>query len=203
MPQIQRWSSGTLPIPVWLLEEIEHTLNMDAAASRAEVIAAVAANKDTEVHDLLHVDEVDAVQKLRGWHRARRGTIVVDAHDLSRVRNLLDTLTYDTAECEDHLEELQHELEGVPANDRHSAHADDLETLIRFVEPAIKAREACGQCEKCRVLALRDLVDELMDAAGLPGGIYYETYGRNDGGPTAMEFWRTRVSVSLDEMRTA
>lgn len=210
MPPIQRFSSGKLTIPVWVLTEIEHAVNIETAAPRSEVIKAAAIDDPYErdankVHDYLYPREIDSVQRLRGWNRATRGTIVVDARDLSRVRNVLDTLIDDQEECEDHLDELRRELKGARGGTsaNHAAYVDDLTVLTSFAEKALKAGDPCGQCGRCRIATLRDVADQLMDEAGLTGGSYYEAYKDLINDPSAMDFWRTRISMSVADMRAA
>ncbi len=108
-PVLRAWPGGTARIPATLLDDIHWTLDMDTAAPRAEVLARVAATdrrydwSEPYVHDWLDPYEVNAVQRLRGWHRLRHGTLTVSADHLAAVRNVLDQILLATeAECEEY-----------------------------------------------------------------------------------------------------
>lgn len=172
---------GTATIDVSLLEEIEGTLAIDCAAPPdviAPLIARARAHEDARrdpEHDealcadvrkvmdgeWLHVEEIHAIQRLRGWHRARYGRITVDAYWLADVRNVLETLTMALGStCDEEIEELRY-----PGN----------EDILATAEALMEATGYCGECRWCTVLRLRDETDRALDAAGYEGGVYYRT----------------------------
>ena len=183
MPPIPRWSAcGPVTIDARLLAEIEAVLMMDVAEPPG-VVAPRAARRweirqrptvweggrpvaldfgpEPEVHDYLDVDDVHAVQRLRGWHRVRHGRITVSAHWLCETRNVMDGLTLaGMAECSDLLADLER---------------DDADYAAVFAA-VDEDRWNCGLCETCRLLRLRDEADAALDAAGYGGGPYYEAY---------------------------
>lgn len=182
MPQVLRAGDrGPVTIDVRLLEEIEAALTMDTAEPRSKV-APVATKIREEldagrdpgfnadlvaesrgVHDWLGVLEVDAIQRLRGWHRARNGNITVEAEYLADARNILD---YVTLAAEQSCEQMLNQAEFDP-----ELHAQ--------IKALIDAGKPCGECEWCVAIMLRDRIDELMDAAGFYGGSYYHYHGRD------------------------
>lgn len=181
MGQITRHHHGPVKIDMALIREIEWVLDMEPGhrPSRADVVAAreelhrEAAehgywpwtyDSTGIVHDMWEVLEVDAVQRLRGWHRARYGTVTTDAAALSQVRNFLDGLLLSGygQDCEQLLSEIE--------DDECCAEE------AAIVKAAIDGGKDCLRCEDCRILTLRDRCDETLDANGYDGGVYYRSY---------------------------
>jgi hypothetical protein len=187
MSQINRpCVHGPVTIDIGLIEAIEGALIIDEAPG-PDVIAALVARADAEydarrdpaankqlVEDArealdccwLSLDEVHAVQRLRGWHRARYGGVTVDAYWLAAVRNVLDGLTLSLGE------ECEGELRQLDWPGAYEIHAAVIKSMIRTGR--------CSECQWCTVLRLRDEVDAILDAAGYYGGVYYEAYCRAD-----------------------
>lgn len=114
----------------------------------------------------LRLWEAHCVQRLRGWNRARRGGIVVDAYWLAAVANILDSLTLSCeSECEETLAEW----------DR--PRASDFAPWTAMIKSMIRSGE-CGECDWCVSLRLRDEANTILDAAGFYGGSRYEAYGK-------------------------
>jgi len=188
MGQIHRpWPgrNDRLSIDVRLLQDIEEATMIDSEPPPS-VIAPLVARLDAErngfwrrvdmsdelaedIHNaldpygaFLDLEEIHAVQRLRGWNRARYGSITVAARWLTAVRNLLDDLTLSLGDsCEDEFQEISQE------------HEWDL-----YVQVAARlfAGKTCGECNWCTALRLRDECDTALDAAGHEGGIYYRVY---------------------------
>lgn len=190
MSQIHRpWPrrGHSITIDVRLLEEMEELARMEEApppaviaplmrrleATRAPWPAGVPDQTlDSCTYTVLggwmDLEEVYVMQRLRGWNRARRGTIVVEACWLTATRNLMDDFTYTVGErCEDEIEELRNE--GQQAGDLLA------QALTRMAGP-----DTCGECDHCRALDLRDECDRILDAAGFDGGVYYYAYVRGE-----------------------
>lgn len=191
MGQILRHHKGPVSIPVSLLIELEWLLDMDTAAPRSVVMPLADQLRDydrdmvhdddlnhTVVHDYLTVLEVDAMQRLRGWHRLRYGTITADAQWLSVVRNTLDGLLIDGygEDCEEYVSQLDYD----PAE-------------LALVAAAIGRGESCYRCERCQYSVMEDRLDALLDAQGYVGLSYYLAYvaATRDQDPEAT--WRDRV----------
>jgi hypothetical protein len=116
----------------------------------------------------LDLEEAHVLQRLRGWNRARRGAILVDARWLTAARNVMDNLTYSFEDrCEDEIEDLR--AEGEYAGE-----------LLAKAEVRVALHGTCGECDFCRALDLRDECDRLLDAAGFDGGVYYHAYARGE-----------------------
>jgi hypothetical protein len=186
MGQIRRHDEGPVVIDVRLLDDLEWALGVHDAPSRSrvkpladEVRARYAAGEDPhqdgalvsalltvrdEFHVYLELLQLDALQRLRGWHRLRYGTITVEAAYLCEVRNLLDSLTMSIgSSCEDELEALK---------------SEGLDDRAARASGAIAAGRCCDECEWCQFLALRDRCDDALDASGHYGSSYYQAYGR-------------------------
>lgn len=185
MSQVHRpRHSGKVAIDVRLLQEIEGAAMIDCEPPPgviAPLAARFQAERDAyrspyldddltaEVEKALHpygafldLEEIHAVQQLRGWHRARYGRITVDAGHLSAVRNLLDDLTLSLGDsCEDEQRDCDPEWEPEIA-------AQIAESMARTGR--------CGECAWCTALWLRDECDAVLDAAGHEGGVYYRAY---------------------------
>lgn len=170
---------GNVTIPVSLLQHIESAFWVDTAPP-PDVIAAIVARIDAEGARLnpwaspeleeaarkatdcqiLNVDEIHAVQQLRGWHRQRYGNITVDAWWLTAVRNMLDSLTLSLGEeCDEMLREAEYDPE-----------------LHAQIKARMDRDQGCGDCQWCQALDLRDRCDAILDAAGFDGGTYYRAY---------------------------
>jgi hypothetical protein len=200
MPPILRYHEGPVKVDAHLLTELDWLLDMDTAAPR-DVVAPLAAHlrdyhRDTDldyehnhvegVHDYLTVLEVDAMQRLRGWHRLRYGTLTVEARWLAEVRNALDLLVLGGygEECEDYLSQLDYD----PAE-----HA--------IVKAAVDAGERCYRCEHCQYVVMTSRLDVILDAQGFVGSPNYQAYAKpaRDYDPEAI--WRERViadAASID-----
>jgi hypothetical protein len=170
---------GHVTIDVGLIQHIESAFWVDTAPP-PDVIAPIVARIDAESArvnwvspeleeaarkatdgSLLDIDEIHAIQQLRGWHRQRYGNIVVDAYWLAAVRNVLDTLTLALgSECDTELKQ---------------AKADGGDWY-----PEMQARmdreQMCGECQRCQAMDLRDRCDAILDAAGFHGGSRYRAY---------------------------
>lgn len=176
MGQMTRHHYGPARIDIRLIQEIEWATSMDIAAKRDVVVAERERLKAesypypwTEdrggvVHDWWEILEVDAIQRLRGWHRLRYGTAAVRAEHLSAVRNFLDALLIDAygEHCEDLLEEI--------GDDPYCA--DEAASVRAAIEQGV----GCHCCENCRIHDLRDRCDDALDANGYDGGVYYRVY---------------------------
>lgn len=188
MPPVTRHHHGVARIPAQLLDDIDGTLDMDTAAPRSKVKPIADRLRDYDrdldldwdldhtegIHDYLRVREVDAVQRLRGWHRLRYGTVTVDAGALSDVRNVLDGLTLSWTGCEEN-------ADGNPYG------YDDAE--LAYVQAQLKKGEMCYRCIWCQFLILRDRIDWLLDAEGfMDRSPWIEAQQDN---PEVV--WRTRV----------
>jgi hypothetical protein len=182
-------------IDVSLLEAIEELAAIDCAAS-PDVIANLwaradaewDAGRDPERDDKLCADVADAldghwlslwetraIQRLRGWHRARYGLIEVDARWLTAVRNVLDnfTLSFDDR-CEETAEEYGIDrVRPVTGDSPAWPGPADARTEVLAL---MSAYNRCGECDWCRSLTLRTEVDAVLDAAGFDGGVYYRAY---------------------------
>lgn len=196
MPPILRYHEGPVKVDAHLLTELDWLLDMDTAAPR-EVVAPLAAQlrdhkRDTDldyehrtegVHDYLTVLEVDAMQRLRGWHRLRHGTLTVEARWLAEIRNALDLLVLGGygVECEDYLSELDY---------------DPAERAI--VKAAVDADKPCYRCEHCQYCVMTDRLDVLLDAQGFVGSPNYQAYAKpaRDYDPEAL--WRDRVIADAE-----
>jgi hypothetical protein len=183
---------GTAKLSAALLRDIYWVLDMDTAEPRGvvkpmadEIHAEWAAGRDPDrdpelivrlgdvsVHDWLRLMEVDAVQRLRGWHRLRYGTVTVDARDLCEVRNIINALTLSWSTCEAFIDDLD-------GDERESA------------EAALARGECCYRCRWCEFLVLRDRIDVMLDDQGFVGGPYYTP---PDDNPETV--WRERVMAA-------
>ncbi|MCU1696104.1 MAG: hypothetical protein JWR34_2167 [Mycobacterium sp.] len=201
MGQIRRMHYGTAKVPAQLLVAIDGVLDMDAAAPRS-VVKPLADrlrdyNRDLDIdmdiectegiHPYLQVSEVDAVQRLRGWHRLRYGTVTVDAEALSDVRNVLDTLTLSWSSCHEN-------AEGNPYG------YDEIE--LTYVQAQLKKNEICYRCQWCEFLILRERIDWLLDAQGFTDrNRWIETHQKHQEDPEVT--WRTRVTAPTAELVAA
>lgn len=197
MSPVTRYHRGTARIDAHLLTELDWLFDMDQAAPRSTVKAIAdqiterlrqsgavyddvwkmdeAEDEAEGVHAYLTVQEVDAVQRLRGWHRLRHGPIDVDAGALSEVRNLLDRLTQSWAGCEEN-------ADGNPYS------YDDAE--LAFVQAQLRKGEICYRCVWCQFLIMRDRIDYLLDQQGFTDRNAHIEFQKDD--PEVI--WRTRVT---------
>jgi hypothetical protein len=195
MSPVTRHHRGTARIPASLLNDIDGVLDMDEAAPRAVVKPLADRMRDYRrelsldhdiehtdgVHPYLTVSEVDAVQRLRGWHRLRHGTLTVDAGALSDVRNVLDALTLSWTGCEEN-------ADGNPYG------YDDAE--LAYVQAQLKKGEICYRCIWCEFLILRDRIDWLLDDQGFTGRSPY--IERQKENPETV--WRELVHASTGKL---
>jgi hypothetical protein len=195
MGQVTRMHRGPAKISAFMLTELDWLLDMDTAAPRGVVKPLADRLRDyhrdpdldmniqcsEEIHDYLRVLEVDAVQRLRSWHRLRHGTITVEARWLCEVRNLLDSLLYSWGiECEDYATGL-----------------DSAEAAI--VDPAIEQDRRCNRCPWCQFLVMRDRIDVLLDAQGFDDVTPH--YQAPSYDPDA--FWRDYVMADAEQLLAA
>lgn len=197
MPPIHRPEHhGSVRIDVSLLERIEELAEIDCAAppdviaslwARAEAAAAAGRNPEYDLvltaetqealdGHWLSLWETHAIQRLRGWSRARYGLITVDARWLSAVRNVLDdfTLSFGDA-CDETLREYG--IDAVRSDAaRDTSHWPGFADVRAEVLASMAKHRICGECTWCRALLLRDEVDAVLDAAGFDGGVYYRAY---------------------------
>jgi hypothetical protein len=202
MSLIPRYASGQVTVPAALLADIDWVLDMDTAAPRSQVVAFmadVAAVKTTgkdpareqglidraltdPVHDWLNPAETSAVQKLRGWHRAKRGTVVVDAGLLAEVRNIFDGLAVEFDSCESYLDLLEPD-----------------EPIYPVVKAAVDTGTCCYCCSWCKYVVMRDRIDRFLDRAGLYGGSQYESHRPQcDDDPELT--WTETVTAPLEKL---
>jgi hypothetical protein len=194
MSPVTRYHRGTARIDAHMLTELDWLLDMDQAADRAtaEPIAAQIAallrqpgavyadvchlDEAEGIHDYLTVQEVDAVQRLRGDHRAGSGPVDVDAGALSEVRNLLDRLTMSWQGCEENADGNPYDYP--PA-----------ELAYVRAQLAKSPPEICYRCTWCQFLIMRDRIDYLLDQQGFTDRNAYIAVQTED--PEVV--WRERV----------
>ncbi len=180
MSQVNRTCEpGSIDIDVRLLQHVESAFWLDCAPPASKIARLVGIVERVGRHEaerypalvraweaasdcmILTVDEIYAIQRLRGWHRQRYGNIAVDAYWLTKVRNVLDTLALGLgSECDT-------ELENATGEPWH------LEMKSRM-----ERGQGCGDCLWCQALELRDRCDAILDAAGYNGGSRYRAYGK-------------------------
>lgn len=192
MSPVTRHHHGTARVGAGFLDEIDLVLDMDHAANRTAVEALAEQIKETlqrpgavyadvchldeaeGIHDYLTVQEVDAVQRLRGEHRAGSGLVDVDAGALSEVRNLLDRLTMSWQGCEENADGNPYDYP--PAE-------------LAYVQAQLAKGEICYRCTWCRFLIMRDRIDYLLDQQGFTDRNAYIEFQTED--PEVI--WRERV----------
>jgi hypothetical protein len=182
MSQIRRaCGPGSVVIDVGLLQHIESAFWLDCAppaskiARLIEIVERVGRREAERYPALVHaweaasdcmlltVDEIYAIQRLRGWHRQQYGNITVDAYWLAEVRNVLDTLTLALGnECDEELAQ---------------AKQDGAEWYAEM-QARMDRDQGCGDCQWCQALDLRDRCDAILDAAGFHGGSRYRAYSK-------------------------
>lgn len=110
----------------------------------------------------LYLEEIAAIQRLRGWNRAQCGTILVDTGRLLAVSRVLGNLSMSLdSECDDQLRQLDYE--GVEGDVRAAVTAQ------------LAADGTCGECQWCTVRRLWAECDKAIDRTGLERGVYYRT----------------------------
>jgi hypothetical protein len=180
-------------IDVRLIQEIEEALSMDCAPPRS-VIAPLAeraglrlppwhrAPYDPDIEQdilkarqesgtWLELEEIDAVQRLRGWHRARYGNVTVDAKRLDDVRYALGNLSEAlNDECDQTLEEYGLASVGLDSSEE-SARREwrDFRAIRSAVLASMSAGETCGECHWCWIRRLHIEICALVEAATAAG----------------------------------
>ena len=193
MSQIRRARiHGPIAVDVRLIQEIEGAVMLDCEPppsviaplwARAEALewnaptdSACADDVDSALDPwggILTLDEIHAVQRLWGWHRARHGRVTVDAYWLAETRNVLDNLTLSYGEeCDQAIEDFG--LDGVTTGEPAEVDREIRAEVLAY----LREYGTCGECNWCHVLRLRDQCDAILDAAGYYGGSYYDAYCR-------------------------
>lgn len=176
-------------IDVQLIGEIEEALSMDCAPPRS-VIAPLAeraglrlpawrpAPYDPELErdsikarqeygTWLELEEIDAVQRLRGWHRTRYGNVTVDAGRLEDVRWALGNLREAMDdECDQTAKEYgisRVRLES--SEDSARREWRDFHSIRSQVIGSMSADETCGECQWCWIRRLHIECDRLLTNA--------------------------------------
>jgi len=128
MSQIRRECyPGPVVMDVHLIEEIEGAVMLDCEPPPSVIAPLYARHEarlgwnaapdrtlDEDINEaldpwggILALEEIHAVQRLRGWHRARHGSVTVDAYWLAKTRNVLDSLTFSYGEeCDGTIEDF-------------------------------------------------------------------------------------------------
>lgn len=161
----------TVDIDVGFLLNVECTLAVDCAESRDVIVPLIERDRshrsltdaeqralDTEIDratdgSWLTLWELYAIQKLRGWHRVRYGSITVDREALRSVCRVLGDLTCALgSECDETLREIG--VEQVRIEE-----VKDPEWLAPWrgeVLAKMRATGYCGDCLWCQVCHLHD-----------------------------------------------
>jgi len=168
-------------IDVRMLEEIESALAIDIYDRDVVVTLAARVEEHEQAHTdpecdaelqaairaeldggWLHLDEVYAIIRLRGWHRTSAGRITVDAGALFDVRRVLGNLTLSLgSECEETIQELDY-----PGN----------EDLLGAALKSMRDTGYCGECLWCQVSRLYHECGRELYNAGHEMGIEYRMY---------------------------
>lgn len=123
---------------------------------------------------ILYLQEIHAIQQLRGWHRSRYGRVTVDAARLAEVRNVLDGLSLSFGEeCDQTIEDYW--LDRVRSDGKYRTGPDGIEVRAEVLA-YLRKHGSCGECSWCHAVRLRDECDSILDAAGYYGGSRYEAY---------------------------
>lgn len=111
----------------------------------------------------LHLHEIAAFQRLRGWNRTRYGLITVRADHLSQAVFVLGCLLMGafSPECDTTIGELED-----PGN----------EDLLAAAKAQMAKDGTCGECNWCRLRAVEQRCNEALDATGIERGIEYRIY---------------------------
>jgi hypothetical protein len=176
-------------IDIRFIQEIEEALSMDCAPPPS-VIAPLAVraglrlppwrpvpfDEHLEEDSLkarqesgtwLELEEIDAVQRLRGWHRNRYGNVTVDAGRLEDVRYALGGLREAlNDECDQTAEEYGISRVGLESSD-DSARREwrDFRWIRSQVIASMSADETCGECHWCWIRRLHIECCRLLEAA--------------------------------------
>jgi hypothetical protein len=174
-------------IDIGLIQWIESALCVDCGPSREVVEAlhkrvelAYAEGRDPELDSGLVDDTMKAldggwlklyelrpIQRLRGWHRLRHGSIAVPRGRLAEVARVLDGLTLALgSECDEMLREYDLYRVGEPA----TWPEDDQWWAIHVEERAqvltsMAEHDMCGFCTWCQIVQLRDQCEAILRAA--------------------------------------
>ena len=177
---------GRVTIDVGLLQHIESAFWVDTAPPASKIARLVGIVERVGRHQadqypalvwaweaasdgsLLTVDEIHAIQQLRGWHRQRYGNITVDTCWLAEVRNVLDTLTLALgSECDTELENAKR----------------DGDEWYPQIQARMDREQMCGECQWCQAMDLRDSCDAILDAYNEQGiGISGTRHGGSENG---------------------
>jgi hypothetical protein len=165
----------TIEIDIRLIAEVEELACIDCEPG-PEVVAPLMARADAlraewrdpeldddlcaDVHkaldpygSYLNIAEIHSVQRLRGWHRVKYGTVAVDLRWFTEVRHLLSNLAMGTdSDCENELRSMCHPGEW----DLHAA------SIKRMITDG-----TCGECKWCWTIRL---LNEFDDARGTARG---------------------------------
>jgi hypothetical protein len=181
-------------VDIGLIAEIEEALCMGDApppdvvaplAARIEAHRAAFGNPylDEELQEdirrvlqpqfgcFLELWEIHAMQRLRGWHRARFGTVEADARWLAEVRDVLYRLWHELSdECEQEVE--HYGLDRVsPAATRKLADREypsfrEARSSVLASMTAGWRRWQCGECKSCWVISLHERCATILDHSG-------------------------------------
>jgi len=182
-------------IDIRLIQEIEEAAGMDCVppptviaplAARAAALRAAWANprlgyRDDGLQDEMHaavsqygtileVEEIHAVQQLRGWHRARRGSVPVKARWLAEVQRLLDSLAAgEDAGCSETLREFGVDRVAPQPTDALAAREGRSPGYVRaaVLKSLAASRDCCGECRWCWFRRLRDDCATALGGAGV------------------------------------
>jgi len=180
-------------IGISFIQEVEEALSMDCAPP-PDVIAPLAvraglrlpawhpAPYDDELEQdslkarqesgtWLELEEIDAVQRLRGWHRARYGNVTVEAKRLDDVRYALGNLREALeGECDQTMEEYGISRVGIESSE-DSARREwrDFRAIRSQVIASMSADETCGECHWCWIRRLHIECCALLEAATAAG----------------------------------
>lgn len=178
-------------IDVGLIEEIEAALAMDCAPP-PDVIVPLAAraglnlppwryapyddqleqdsiNARQESGTWLELEEIYAVQRLRGWHRARYGNVKVRRSHLADVRHVLGNLRMSLdSECDSTAEEYGIDrVSPVSAEELARREWRDFRDIRSQVLTSMMTDdETCGECDWCWVRRLHITCSALLEENG-------------------------------------
>jgi|SRR6185312_14277047 len=169
-----------LTVDVRLIQHIESTLAVDACESPSVIarLAELDRNRwrlnalqeralDEKIRyamdgDWLELWEVHAIQRLRGWHRIRYGSVTINRDVLADVCRVLDVLTCALDnECDETLCEVGVDrVRTGPGDDPDFWPANWRGQVLA----AMKATGYCGDCLWCQVCRLYDQCSEILQA---------------------------------------
>lgn len=176
-------------IDICLIQEIEEALAMDCAPP-PDVIAPLAERAglrlppwrsvpyDDELEQdslkarqesgtWLELEEIDAVQRLRGWHRARYGNVTVDVGRLDDVAHVLGNLRLSLDnECDATWDEYGISSVGLDSTEDSAGREwREFRDIRSQVLAHASADETCGECLWCWVRKLHVECCRLLFAA--------------------------------------